>query len=196
VIQGTLSSWHAQAALSLASPGATRKTIAVPVGIFFGALLLLADLHPLLAGMGAIGSGVAFCSIFSTWQAPARLRRSLMATTADGARPIRYSWTEQQLSWHAESGSGSRRWVDHLGMAENEDVLLLFIEPGVYQIFPKPWFRDAAQIDAFRALAATCLPGSPDPRMWRRDGLREWLPAVCILGGSVLLVSLLVMAMR
>jgi hypothetical protein len=75
-------------------------------------------------------------------------------------------------------------------MAEDEDVLLLFVSQGTYQVFPKPWFRDQHQLDEFRSLATRCLVGARNPAIQNRDYLAKSLPIVAIVAISLLLVVL------
>jgi hypothetical protein len=191
MISGTLSSWHANAAMALSSPGFGRAMRAVPFGLLLGALMLVDDQHPLLALACAIASAILFDVISLRAGVPAFIRRNMMATVHERSTPITYTWDDEYLSWVTQVGAGRRLWAEYVGLAESEDVLLLFIEPDVYQIFPKPWFRGEAQLEEFKSLASA-VPSAIDLQWEHRDSLREWLPMVLIFGASALLVLLIV----
>jgi hypothetical protein len=196
VINGTVSAWHARAARELAWPGQGRKFIAGMVGLGGGVLLWVVGQHPALILAGAIGTGVLYFKIAALVGVPSWARRNMMGVAAEGELPASFTWTEHALSWTNQHNlSGSRPWTEYVWMAENEDVLLLFVTLDGYQVLPKPWFRDQQQLDEFRALAATCLVGARDPALQSRDYLAEWLPIVAIMGGSVLFAFLLYLAM-
>ena len=161
-----------------------------------GAPLLMVEQHPVLVAAGAVCAAILFFKIAALVGVPSWMRKNMMTARGDGQFPASFTWSKHALSWANEHDvRGSRPWTEYAWMAENEDVLLLFVTRDGYQIFPKPWFHDQQQLDEFRTLAATCLIGARDPALQSRDHLAEWLPCVAIMGGSVLFTFLLYLAM-
>jgi hypothetical protein len=98
MISGTLSSWDANAAMALTSPGFGRGMRAIPFGLFLGALMLLDDQHPLLAVACAIASAILFDVISRRVGVPAFMRRGMMATVHEGSTLTTYTCASD-LQW-------------------------------------------------------------------------------------------------
>lgn len=194
MISGRLTKWDTHTAMELASPGWSRSMWVMSLAPTFGGLLWLVGQHPLLALAGTIASGFLISKISRHVTTPAWLRRNMMTHPAEGhqLRTYTYTWDDEALACTTEDDYSRHCWVDHVWLAENEDVLLLFYARGAYAIFPKTWFRDQAQLDEFRTLAATCLPGALDPQLQSRDRLAEALPFLVIIAISLGVVCLAV----
>ncbi len=165
-------------------------------GMVAAAPLVVVGQHPVLIAAGFICASVLFFKIAALVGIPERMRKGMLLRRGDGQCHSTFTWNKHALSWTNEHDvRGSRPWTEYVWMAENEDVVLLFVTLDGYQMIPKSWFRDQQQLDEFRKLAATCLIGARDPALQSRDHLAESLPAIAIMGGAVLFTALLYLAL-
>jgi hypothetical protein len=80
---------------------------------------------------------------------PAKLRR--LYAQVRGRADVTYSWDEEKLFLTSEKGQAARSWGDFLKAKENDELILLYINDALYEIIAKRWFRDASDLNTFRA---------------------------------------------
>ena len=67
--------------------------------------------------------------------------------------PITYNWDAETVSVQSSRGTGQRRWNDLRKVKENDRLVLLYTTDVLFEVVPKGWFSNAAQLDQFRAYA-------------------------------------------
>jgi YcxB-like protein len=100
------------------------------------------------AGVGGLITEVILSSFFLP-----RNARRLHRQQRDFASPFTYSWDDEFLEGKSVSGQSKRKWRDYAKYKEDEKVFLVYHADNLFEVLPKNWFRDQAQIDEFRSFA-------------------------------------------
>jgi YcxB-like protein len=99
------------------------------------------------AGVGLVAFELIFASLYLPWKV-----RRLHRQQKDLAAVFTYAWDDEFLEGKSANGQSKRRWRDYEKRKENEKMFLVYHADNLFEMFPKPWFRDQAQIDEFRSL--------------------------------------------
>ena len=100
------------------------------------------------AGLGGMVGEFAVSSILLPWKV-----RRIHRQQKDLASPFTYSWNSEFLEAQGASGHARRAWKNYAKYRENEKVFLLYHADNLFEMLPKNWFRDQAQMNEFRAYA-------------------------------------------
>lgn len=101
------------------------------------------------AGLGGLAGELTMSLIYLPWKV-----RRLHTQQKDLACTFTYTWDENVLQARAAIGQSIRPWEHYLRLKESKHVLLLYHADNLFEMFPKRWFQDTAQIKQFRNLAA------------------------------------------
>ncbi len=71
------------------------------------------------------------------------------------------TWDAQYLQGQGPSGRSQRLWSNYCKWKEDRHVFLLYIADNLYEMMPKAWFADAAEIDDFRRCASQIGQATP-----------------------------------
>jgi hypothetical protein len=71
----------------------------------------------------------------------------------DLAFPFTYTWDSEFLKAQSVGGQSKRKWTNYVRCKENENLFLLYHADNLFEMFPKSWFQDQAQLIEFRSLA-------------------------------------------
>ena len=105
----------------------------------------------LIVACAGIG-GVVGELLMSTVYLPRQVRR-LHNQQKDLASPFTYQWDSMFLEAQGISGQSKRAWKNYAKYKEDEKIFLLYHADNLFEMFPKRWFRDEAQVSEFRGLA-------------------------------------------
>ena len=100
------------------------------------------------AGVGGIVGEL----VMSHAYLPRKIRR-IHRQQKDLAAPFTYQWDEHVLEAQGVSGQSKRPWENYAKFKEDENLFLLYHCDNLFEMFPKHWFRDQAQLNEFRGLA-------------------------------------------
>ena len=101
----------------------------------------------LVGGLG-LTVEILIATVFLPWQV-----RRLHAQQKDLATPFNYSWDDEYLEVKGANGQAKRPWRNYAKYLEDERVFLVYHADNIFEMLPKRWFKDEAQIAEFRQLA-------------------------------------------
>jgi hypothetical protein len=136
-----------------------RRPVAVAVNwtmaviLVVGLILLLFGIRMwgLMLSIGGIGGFIGE-AIQAHLYIPAKVKK-LYAQFKGIDTPITYRWNSSALTVQSERGGGERKWSDFLKLKENDRLFLLYSTDLLFEIVPKTWFANPAQMDEFRVSA-------------------------------------------
>ena len=152
MIQGNISATvYIDAQLLHRSPGLKRYLFGVLLALV-GAVLFLLDKITwgsifIGVGLGAIAGELGASKLFIPWKT-----RRLYQQHKDLASLFTYTWNEDCIEAKSDSGQTRRPWENYLKHKENEKLFLLYHADNMFEMFPKRWFKDEAQLSEFRRL--------------------------------------------
>ena len=83
---------------------------------------------------------------------PKKVRR-MYRQLKDLSSPFTYSWDAEFLEAQGRSGHSKREWRNYVKFKENEKLFLLYHADNIFEMLPKSWFQDQAQVADFRSHA-------------------------------------------
>ena len=83
---------------------------------------------------------------------PAKVRK-LYAQFKGVDSPTTYTWDNSIFEVKSERGGGGRNWTDLHKVGENDALILLYTTDHLFEIVPKRWFANTAQVSEFVRLA-------------------------------------------
>jgi YcxB-like protein len=115
------------------------------------------DQFVLNVGRGNFIIGLGLISLATTWFVnrfgyPNRARKSI-AIQPEFQQDFIYSWNSEAISGESSTGRSNRPWKYYKKIAESEKIFLLYQNDNLYEVIPKRWFVDEAQLAEFRTIA-------------------------------------------
>ena len=136
-----------------------RRPVAVAVNGFMVALLAI-GLVLAAIGVGMLSYVLIFGGIGGLLGEAAQARlylpakvRKLYAQFKGVDAPTTYTWDDSTLEVKSERGAGRRNWTDLHKVGESGELILLYTTDHLFEIVPKRWFADTAQMTEFIRLA-------------------------------------------
>ncbi len=68
----------------------------------------------------------------------------------DLSSPFTYTWNAEFLEAQGKSGHAKREWRNYVKFKEDEKLFLLYHADNIFEMLPKGWFQDQAQVADFR----------------------------------------------
>ena len=127
----------------------TVSSFTIAVGLILLALGMgLTSLFFLAGGIGGI-----IGELVSSFGVLPRKARRLHSQQKDLAFPFTYTWDSEFLECKGISGQARRPWTNYVRVKENNEFILLYHADNLFEVFPKRWFSNQAQMEEFRRFA-------------------------------------------
>lgn len=138
-----------------------RKKVAFWSNLLSGIALAVGLVIYLLMGKGILSFGIIGAGIgglagewVTAYLLLPRKAARLHGQQAALRLPITYAWDASGLGVQHEEGQAKTPWKSFVKYRESKEIFLLYFNDDFFQMVPKSWFRDQAQVDGFRELAS------------------------------------------
>lgn len=101
------------------------------------------------ASLGALLGELVMSALYLPWKS-----RRIHAQQKDFASPFTYTWDSSVIEARGVSGQSKREWVNYAKVKEDDWLFLLYHADNLFEMVPKRWFQNQAQIQEFRELAS------------------------------------------